>query len=205
MWYAVNVALLLTGAQALSDTCRVSFKNMNADKNYMLMNTTMMAYCRVRVENKLAGCCDLLEFQRGKAEGCATTCGVSCEHRPMEQLCNQHFGLACKVKRQPFFEHVPSFEVIETFCTPKDCLNPGDLSSILLHFDVNYKKSRSGWRRDYEHALLECPDGLAELIGIVLAVLVGFFGMIALAIFLFKPPPNKGQPVIDPATGRLQK
>jgi len=193
-----SVLGLLSTVDALSRPCSESFNHMLADENYKYMNKTFQQWCRVRVENKLAGCCELVDFAKGKADLCVDKCEVSCEHTPMHQICNKHFGTACKVKRAPFFTNVSTFEVTETFCLPQQCVNKDDVSSFLLHYHIYYLSTRyQQWQKDYEHGELVCPDDTEMLVLIIVSTVVGFALLVWAICYLRRPPPQKGQTMIE--------
>jgi hypothetical protein len=202
--FRASVLALLGGlVNALSRPCSEAFNNMLQDTNYKYMNKTFQQWCRVRVENKLAGCCSLVDFAAGKAEGCANKCKVSCEHRPFEHLCNTWFGTACRVTRAPFYSNVSSFEITETFCLPRDCENDDDKSGFLMHYHIYYLLSRySQWQKDYEHGTLECPSNTEMLILMLAGALLGFLGAVWLLIYLRRPPPQKGATLVEATPGR---
>lgn len=200
------LAFFGTSVDALSRPCSESFNGMLGDTNYRYMNKTFQQWCRVRVENKLAGCCEIVDFAQGKADTCAEKCKVSCEHRPFEQLCNTWFGTACKVKRAPFHSNVSTFEITETFCLPKECVNDDDVDSFLMHYHIYYLNQRySQWQKDYEHGTIECPQYTELLILIVVSSLVGFFLAVWLLVYLRRPPPQKGATMVEAMPGRGKK
>lgn len=177
--------------------CEKEYISMFYNPQYQEMNQTVMKNCRVRVENKLQGCCNTVRFKEwGEksmalkdeiVEGCSG-CSVSCEHFYFAQFCDQFFGQACKVKRKPLSDL--DFEIIETFCIPQACLNDHDRKGILSFFDIRYRRLRSGWRYNFREndAELICPDGMMENILIAGGALVFVIFMIFLILFLFKPP-----------------
>lgn len=198
---ASALVLLGTLVDALSRQCSESFNAMLQDPNYKYMNKTFQQWCRVRVENKIAGCCELVDFAQGKADLCVAKCQVSCEHRPFEQLCNTWFGTACKVRRAPFYTNVSTFEVTETFCLPKECQE--DKGEFLTHYHIYYESQRySQWQKDYEHGEMICPDNTEMLVLIVVSSLIGFGLAVWLLVYLRRPPPQKGATLVEATPGR---
>jgi len=183
--------------------CGKEYVGMYFNPNYQEMNRTVMKNCRVRVENKLQGCCDAVRFKEWGENPLATKdeivdkcskCEVDCTHYYFAQFCNQFFGQACVVKRQPLSDL--DFHILETFCIPNACLNDHDIKGVLSFFDIRYRRVRSGWRYNFkqEGAELICPDGTMETVFIAVGAFVFVIGMILLILFLFKPPAESKKP-----------
>ncbi|CAE7665212.1 unnamed protein product [Symbiodinium sp. CCMP2456] len=85
-----------------SQQCRIDLEDMLRDPNWDYVNNSATRWCRLRLENEMAGCCRVANFAEGKGEDCSN-CVANCLHQNMVTLCNQNFGQACIVKRKPFF------------------------------------------------------------------------------------------------------
>jgi len=182
-----------------STQCSTSLEFMLKDTNWLQVNNSMIRWCRLKLENEMARCCSLANFEDGISEGCSG-CEAKCQHYGMQNLCQQHFGQACTVRRKPFNKTgSPDVEVMETFCVPADCNNQADKEVLIARFGSQYAGKRYGWHEDYDSATLECDDGIIAAMLTTLAVIVGLGCMLPVAWFLFKAPKESGKTLISQA------
>lgn len=183
-----------------STECRSGLDNMLRDPNWLVVNTSMTRWCRLRAENEMANCCKVADFSRGYAEDC-TDCMANCLHKQMQDLCVQQFnGLACEVHRKPFIRTgAPDMVVMETFCVPEDCNNNADKEAIVQWYDALYKKRRGGWHFSYDEFTLICPNGVFIAILWTILVILIIICLIPCALYLFKAPKERGRTLISQA------
>jgi len=182
-----------------STQCSTSLEYMLKDPNWLQVNNSMIRWCRLKLENEMASCCELANFEDGISEGCSG-CMADCQHYGMTNFCQQNFGQACNVKRKPFNKTgAPEVEVLETFCVPTDCNNQADKEVLIARFGSQYAGKRNGWHQDYDSATLECDDGAVGVILTILGVIVGLLAFVPVALFLFKAPKEPGRTLISQA------
>lgn len=189
------VAASLRGAVGASTSmqCRAGLDAMLKDENWVWVNTSYTRWCRIRLENEMAQCCGVGDFEKGRAEGCSE-CSANCVYVPMDRLCSKYFGKACKVNRKPFYRTgAKGLEVEESFCVPYDCDNPADRSVLMTWYSATYKARRGGWHRDWDEAELLCPDSIIQSIVYTLLAIVGFFILVKVYIFLRWAPKEPGR------------
>jgi len=180
-----------------SQQCREDLDDMLRDPNWGYVNNSATRWCRLRLENEMAGCCRVANFAEGKGEDCSD-CVANCLHQNMITLCNQNFGQACIVKRKPFFRTgAADVEVQETFCVPTGCNNGADRDALIAWYAAIYVGSRNGWHLDYDEAVLECPSGVVTAIIVTVVVIVCIVACIPISIFLFKAPKERGRTLIS--------
>mmetsp|Transcript_3014 Transcript_3014/g.7722 ORF Transcript_3014/g.7722 Transcript_3014/m.7722 type:complete len:270 (+) Transcript_3014:74-883(+) len=197
----VSIAVVVRAQEETSAECRVAMDNMINDPNWQWVNQQQFAWCRLITENEFTNCCQFAEFAKGKAEGC-TDCNADCNHVQAHDLCNEDFGKACTLVRQPFFlTGAPEMKISETFCVPKDCDNKVDRESVVMWYHVTYRALRTAgiWHEDYETAVLDCPTVVGDVIIITVLAVLGIFFLFALAWYLFKAPKERGQTLISQA------
>lgn len=193
--------------------CSKSFVQMYYNKDFQEMNTTVLKNCRVRVENKLQGCCETVRFKewadknseatpKDIVENCASKCSVNCEHFHFAQFCNAYFGRSCTLSRFPMKDL--DFEILETFCIPEDCDNDKDRADVVAYFHLRWLRNRRGWRYNYENGELHCDDGSAEKALIAVGAVVAALMAVMLGLFLFKPPAEKKSSSRRPREVKLQ-
>eukprot|EP00931_Biecheleriopsis_adriatica_P068906 TRINITY_DN42803_c0_g1_i1.p1 TRINITY_DN42803_c0_g1~~TRINITY_DN42803_c0_g1_i1.p1 ORF type:complete len:262 (+),score=44.28 TRINITY_DN42803_c0_g1_i1:52-786(+) len=187
-----------------STQCRTSLDLMLKDPNWKYVNNSATRWCRLRLENEMASCCTVANFAEGKAEGCSD-CLAHCMHQNMIDLCVNHFGAACAVRRKPFFKTgAADLEVLESFCVPHECNNVPDRDALITWFAALYVGKRNGWHLDYDEARLECPsDAIAVLIGLAVAVVACLLG-IPCGWFLLWAPKEKGLTLISQSDMQAQ-
>jgi len=187
---------MASAAFTTSMQCMVSLRNMIYNEDWRFLNNTHMRWCRVVLENKMSTCCQMAEFAKGMADSCSD-CKADCVHTQMTDMCNSHFGKACKLTRKPFSKNNISMQVTETFCVPSACDNPDDLKNNLLvkWFDAQYRYERTAlWMYDYaDSEELECPSMLVTVILSVVGAILAIIIAIPLFIFLFKAPKERGR------------
>eukprot|EP00401_Gymnodinium_catenatum_P032326 CAMPEP_0117525816 /NCGR_PEP_ID=MMETSP0784-20121206/35967_1 /TAXON_ID=39447 /ORGANISM="" /LENGTH=232 /DNA_ID=CAMNT_0005322029 /DNA_START=35 /DNA_END=733 /DNA_ORIENTATION=+ len=176
--------------------CRAGLDAMLRDPNWEFHNNSFTRWCRVLLENEFSQCCSMADFARGRAEDC-TDCEAKCIHQPLAQFCTAYFGKACVVKRKPFFPGAKDLVVLETFCVPEDCNNAADRAALMPWYSLTYKPRRSGWHKDYDQALLECPDSLVEGLVWTFFVLVLIVVLGIVAYFLLVAPKDKGVTLVS--------
>mmetsp|Transcript_26137 Transcript_26137/g.47753 ORF Transcript_26137/g.47753 Transcript_26137/m.47753 type:complete len:275 (+) Transcript_26137:75-899(+) len=199
----VSIAEIILSAYAQEETsadCRIAMDNMINDPDWQWWNDQQTSWCRLITENEFANCCEFAEFAKGKAEGC-TDCNADCHHVHMHDFCNENWGKACTLVRQPFFlTGAPEMKISETFCIPADCdKNSVDRESVVMWYHVTYRALRTAgiWHEDYETAVLDCPTVVGNVIIITVAAVLGIFFLFALAWYLFKAPKERGQTLIS--------
>jgi len=182
-----------------SSDCRSSLDAMLRDANWLYVNNTVTRWCRIKLESKMADCCQLEDFNRGYAEGCSG-CTADCTNQLMIDLCNKWFGKGCSVSRHPFLSTgAPGVQVMETFCVPAACTNNADLLALMPWYDSIYRSRRAGWFANYDDAALTCPSNAAIIIVIVVACVLGIVLMIPLGFILFSAPKERGRTLISQA------
>eukprot|EP00928_Gymnodinium_smaydae_P047332 TRINITY_DN31580_c0_g1_i1.p1 TRINITY_DN31580_c0_g1~~TRINITY_DN31580_c0_g1_i1.p1 ORF type:complete len:257 (-),score=56.81 TRINITY_DN31580_c0_g1_i1:130-900(-) len=180
-----------------SGPCIAALDTMIKNDDWKFMNTTWTTWCRVKLENEMAKCCSVADFEKGRGEGCGS-CQASCIHPPFIAMCNAWFGTACVVSRKPFHRTgAPELISDETFCVPTECNNAADRQSLMQWYAAKYKTLRAGWHRNYDSTELNCPDGVAEAMGITVAVIVGIIGFAFLWWFLRTAPKEKGRELVS--------
>lgn len=195
---ARNSRRLQGGSPTTSGDCRSSLDAMTKDINWQTANTTFTRWCRVKAENVMARCCNVADFAKGRGEGC-NDCAVNCVHAPFINLCNDHFGTACTIKRKPFYRSgAPELEISETFCVPEECNNHYDRAALMPWYSATYKPRRAGWHRDYdESSEPDCPSAAGTVIAVLafLGVLAAPAGMCAK--FMFVAPKERGAQLVS--------
>jgi hypothetical protein len=184
--------------------CRVGLQNMLYNEDWRFMNDTASRWCRIRLENKMATCCENAEFAKGKAK--CGDCTADCWHTKMADLCNSVFGKACTLTRQPFARFNVTMQVQETFCVPSECDNAEDLANNLLikWYDAQYREERTSytelpedtihWLENYgDAAPIACPTQTFIIILSVAISIIVITISIPLGIFLFKAPKERGR------------
>lgn len=199
---AVGAALLRGASAETSQPCRTAMVSMINDDNWKLMNYSANRWCRLRLENAMANCCEDADFVTGRGEGCTAgaECTEDCRHRHFDDYCNNNFGKACVVTRYPFFyTGAEALEVQESFCVPSACDNEVDRAALLGYFNSEFVDLRVGWHLDYNRGTLECPGNVTT---VVIVVIVAFFACwcpCTLAYLLFKRPRERGKTLISQA------
>lgn len=167
--------------------------------NWQLMNNSAMRWCRVRLENEMANCCQLADFVTGRGEGC-TDCMADCVHRHFDDLCNRHFGQACLVERFPFdLTGAPEVQVTESFCVPEACNNRVDRDALLAFYDSEYQDVRVGWLLNYNKGTLTCPGNELFVAVIVVVCVLLCCGSIPICWFVCVAPRERGKTLVSQA------
>lgn len=82
--------------------CKEAFIDLLVNEDYMHTNYTSNYYCYLRVLNKLSTCCDVVDFDNGKLEGCVD-CSVDCDFQFHREWCEKQESYnACTLDRQPW-------------------------------------------------------------------------------------------------------
>lgn len=193
-------AVLLRGAGAASTSapCRASLEAMVNDTSYQNMNNSLIRWCRLRLENTMANCCELADFVTGRGEGCVD-CMADCKHRHFEALCTKSFGKACTVQRFPFPEAAPQLELQESFCVPEACNNAVDKEALLAFYHSQFEDLRVGWHKDYNKGTLTCPSNALEVTIAVILSIIAVCAAGPIAFILFCAPRERGKTLVTQA------
>jgi len=192
-----------------SSQCMDELDHMVNDENYQFVYRKASRWCRVRLENRMAHCCALMDFPKGTADGCdPSSCSADCRHTKMQEVC-PIFGRYCNVRRNPFVQtgpydgtrdsDAPMVEVLETFCVPDACDNGPDRDALMQWYSVRYRAERSGWQANYDQATLECDSGVLTIMLVTGACIVFVVCIAPACFFLCVAPRERGRTLVSQA------
>ncbi|CAD7935106.1 unnamed protein product [Amoebophrya sp. A120] len=194
--FFLGACSLAGSAYALSNQCRVEFDKMYLeDVQHFISWKHFWTFCGVRQQNRLATCCDTIDFATKQSSGCTDACKTTCLFSEYENFCEGAAPastprIACTATRLPYKSDIGEFQSEETFCIPESCNTDADLAGIMEHYSTSVQEDIDPLYStgEYTDAVITCPSNTLQTVLIVLGVIFGVASLAGLLYYLCRVP-----------------